>query len=83
MKLVKYYANWCQPCRRFAPVVEKVSKEFNIPLESVNIEEHAIEGISSIPVMRLYDDNDTMIKENIGVMSPVQLRRWVSEELPA
>jgi len=53
MKITKFYADWCWPCRTYSPVLEQVCLERKILLETINIEQNreAVEmyWISSIP----------------------------------
>lgn len=83
MKLVKYYATWCGPCKRFAPVAERVAKEMGIPLEEVDIDQSPTEGIQTVPATRLYADDGTILAEKSGVMTPVAMRQWVAENTPS
>ncbi|KOR31527.1 thioredoxin [Achromatium sp. WMS2] len=57
--IVDFWAPWCAPCRSFAPVFEKVSKDFeNIHFAKVNTEkEQAIAAefqIRSIPTLMIF-----------------------------
>lgn len=51
--LVDFYADWCGPCKKLAPILEKLEKEYKFKLIKVNTEaeqELATEfGIMSIP----------------------------------
>lgn len=53
--LVKFSAEWCGPCKAFAPVVKKVSEENNIELRDVDIDEqHEVAtqfNIRAVPAM--------------------------------
>lgn len=45
----KFHADWCGPCKSLAPVVDKVSKDMNLVVVDVNIDED-IEFTSSVGV---------------------------------
>ena len=65
--LIDFWAEWCGPCRNFAPTYEKVSEKHpNITFAKVDTEaEQAVAqnfGISSIPTVVAF-------RENIGVFA--------------
>ncbi|MBN2611488.1 MAG: thioredoxin [Bacteroidales bacterium] len=53
--LIDFYADWCQPCKMVAPILEELSEDFKgkVDIYKVNTEEErelsAIFGIQSIP----------------------------------
>lgn len=60
--IIDFWAPWCAPCRRFAPVFEKVSADFagQVVFAKINTEvEQAIAGhfqIRSIPTLMVFRD---------------------------
>lgn len=59
--IVDFWAPWCAPCRSFAPVFERVSKNFdNIVFAKVNTEQEqgiaAHFQIRSIPTLMIFRD---------------------------
>ena len=53
--LIDFYADWCQPCKMVAPVLEELSREYNGKLNVYKVDTEAeqelasIFGIQSIP----------------------------------
>ena len=64
MKIIKYYADWCGPCKAYAPVFDKF-KESHPEIECISIdidknpqsaERHGIRNIPATVI--LYDEKD-------------------------
>lgn len=53
--VVKFYADWCGPCKQLAPVVDRVTTELGVKLVQVNVDaqpELAQQfGVRSIPAL--------------------------------
>ncbi len=55
--IIDFYADWCQPCKMVAPVLEDLAREYagQIMIYKVNTEEEqelaSVFGIQSIPTM--------------------------------
>jgi len=62
--IIDFYADWCQPCKMVAPILEELSEEYNGKLHvyKVNTENEqelaAVFGIRSIPSMLFVPMND-------------------------
>jgi thioredoxin 1 len=58
--IIDYYAEWCSPCKQFAPTFEKVAKEFAGKIKfakcdiDVNQEFAQSNGVMSIPCMIVF-----------------------------
>ena len=67
--LVDFWAEWCGPCRKVAPILEEISSEHNLPVGKLNIDENPekpIEySVQSIPTMVLFEDG-VVVKTIIG-----------------
>ncbi len=62
--IIDFYADWCQPCKMVAPILEELSDEFagKLHIYKVNTEQEqelaAVFGIRSIPSMLFVPMND-------------------------
>lgn len=72
--LVDFFADWCMPCKMFAPILEKVSEKIGDEaiIAKINIDEAeaiALEyNVMSIPTVILFKNGEE-IKRNVGGMS--------------
>ena len=78
MKVIKFSASWCGPCKMLARNLEDITT--NIPIENVDIDENqdaAMEyGVRGVPTMIMLDENNTEIKRMVGMQSLKQLEDW-------
>lgn len=76
--IVDFWAQWCGPCKSFAPIYEKVSEDFpNVVFGKLDTEAHqAIAGhfqIRSIPTLMIFREK-VMIFNQAGAMPEASLR---------
>jgi len=76
--LVDFYADWCGPCQRLAPILEELAAETpNARIVKVNVEDNpglASEyGISSIPSLKVFN-NGEVVGQMVGLAGKGQLR---------
>ena len=59
-QIIKFYADWCGPCHVMSPVVDEVSKEYDVPVRTVDIDKESemaqAYGVRSIPTVILLED---------------------------
>lgn len=76
--LVDFYADWCGPCQRLAPVLEELAAETSdAKIVKVNVEhspELAAEyGVESIPSLKVFK-NGRITDHAVGLASKARLR---------
>lgn len=56
--LVDFYADWCGPCKMLMPVMEEISKDYDV--YKVNVDENSDLaqqfGVMSIPTVMIFED---------------------------
>lgn len=84
--IVDFYANWCGPCRKVAPIMEKLANEYEgrLTIYKVNIdEEQVLAGafqISSIPTV-LFIPMEGRPMMQVGAMLEQDYRKVVEDHL--
>ena len=74
MKLLKFYADWCNPCKQLTKTLKEVERVCPIPVESIDVDDSDNEdvvaqyGIRNIPVMLLLDDNNNLLTKMVGAL---------------
>lgn len=79
MKVLKFSASWCQPCKMLAKTLESYKGE--VPIENIDIDESqevAIRfGIRGVPTCVLVDDSGVEIKRQSGMMMLDQFEEFL------
>ena len=84
--LVDFYADWCNPCKMMAPVVEKLAEEFagKCKVGKCNVDENMQlaqkYGVASIPTFIVFK-NGQPYSTFRGMMPAEELRRNVEAAL--
>lgn len=78
--LVDFYADWCGPCKMFAPVFEEASQESDINFIKLNVDEYSDiareYGVMTIPTIILFK-NGNEIKRFTGFMPKDELIKFL------
>lgn len=77
MKVLKFAAGWCQPCKMLSRVIEDAGDKITTVIEEVDIDQNMElakkYGIRGVPTMVMVEDDGTEIKRQSGVMMENQL----------
>jgi thioredoxin 1 len=82
--LVDFWAEWCEPCRRVAPILEELSKEFDgqVKIVKLNVESDPdiaqAYNVRSIPALLLFK-NGHVADQRTGAFPKHHLKAWLTE----
>jgi len=81
MKVLKFYAEWCGPCKGLSMVIKGAADKITIPIEEVNIDDNLMMSqmfnIRSVPTMVIVDKDEKEIKRQVGTMNETQLLEFL------
>jgi thioredoxin len=85
--MLKISASWCEPCRRFAPVIESVSAERNdISVAEIDVDAlpNVREGfnVRSVPTLIMLKDGSP-IDTLVGSQPTANVNAWIDHAIQA
>ena len=82
MKVLKFYATWCEPCKMLTRIMEQAKDKINIPVQEVNIEEEMELAqkyrVRSVPTMVMVAEDGTELKRQSGMLMEDKLLEFLS-----
>ncbi len=84
--LVDYWAEWCGPCKRIAPILDEVAKEYSGRLKVAKLNRHQPQstppkyGIRGIPTLMLFK-NGSVEATKVGAVSKSQLTAFIDSHI--
>ena len=84
--LIDFFADWCMPCKMFAPIFETVADDFEgeVKFVKVNVDDAPELAqkylVMSIPTLKMVKGNE-VVGSYVGAMSAEDLEEWIKERL--
>lgn len=82
MKLLKFHATWCQPCKMLSRVIEDAADKITMPMEEVDIDQNqdlAIKyGIRGVPTLVIVDEEGKEVSRKSGMLMENQLLEFLN-----
>jgi thioredoxin 1 len=84
--LVDFWAEWCGPCKRITPILEKVSATYSgrVKILKLNVDENSAiatkYGVRGIPTLMLYK-NGKIAATKVGTVTETQLSDFLDSHL--
>lgn len=84
IKVKRFTAEWCSPCRALAPIIEEIKqKNSDIAFETVDIDENpelvSKYGIRGIPVI-IVENNGVETNRFVGVQSKIVYEEAINNQ---
>lgn len=83
ISVVKFFADWCGPCKVYTPILENVSKNIDsVSFYSVNTDEHpdfaAKFNVNSIPATFIVKDGN-IVENFIGIRNAKDITTLINK----
>jgi thioredoxin 1 len=84
--LVDFWAQWCMPCKKLAPILDEVSQEYDgkIKFAKLNVEEGQSTasrfGIMSVPTIVIFKDGK-IHDQMVGLVAKEELKKKIDAVL--
>ena len=84
--LVDFWAEWCGPCKMFAPVLDEIAKEYGdkVRIAKLDIDANPSTpgkyGIRGIPTVILYKDGQAHAQK-VGALTKSQLTAFLNSNI--
>ena len=84
--LVDYWAEWCNPCKMIAPILDSIANEYagRLKVAKLNIDDNQntpnTYGVRGIPTLMLFK-NGAVEATKVGMMSKAQLAAFIDSHL--
>ena len=84
--LVDFWAEWCQPCKLLAPLLQEIATEYSdrLTIAKLNAEENreiTIKyGVRGFPTLMLFKNGD-MIASHVGLLSKSALNAFIDSNV--
>lgn len=82
LTLMKFYADWCGPCKAMQPTMDKIKEEFadDVIFTDVNIDDNPQTrldySIRSIPAFVLLENGEE-VERQVGSMTYASMKDWL------
>ena len=84
--LIDYWAEWCQPCKMIAPVLDVIASEYDgrLKVAKLNVDENSDipprYGVRGIPTLMLFKGGEVEATK-VGALSKAQLVAFIDSNL--
>lgn len=89
MKIIKFGAEWCNPCQVMKPIVDRVFNDVqynNIVFKDIDVDNDREDlsakfSIRNVPTIIAVTDDDEVLGKIVGATTEIQLRAFVNAHM--
>ena len=85
--VIKFYADWCGPCKSYTPFFNEVKEELKGNYNFVEVDvDNDVTGLAanfkvmSIPATVVVDEAGAYNKK-VGLMNPIELKKFIKQDV--
>ena len=83
MKLLKFYGEWCGPCKTQNSIIKNLGDRVTVPIEEIDIDDKfdMVKSwkVTSVPTMILVNE-DGEIKRHTGVLKEKEFLKFIAND---
>jgi len=83
MKVLKFYGEWCGPCKTQNSIIKNLGDRVTVPIEEIDIDEKfdLVKSwkVTSVPTMILIDENGE-VKRHTGVLKEKEFLKFIAND---
>lgn len=86
MKILRFTASWCAPCKSLAASLEWLQGEYPLPpVDVIDIDDNPElpqkYGVRGVPTLVMLNDNNVEVKRMVGTTDRNKLLKWISGDI--
>jgi len=80
MKILRFTASWCEPCKALSKTIERIDTEVPIQVIDIDDEPDLAQhfGIRSVPTLVKIDQDKKEVDRVVGVQSTADLEKFIN-----
>lgn len=83
MKLLKFYGEWCGPCKTQNSIIKNLGARVTVPIEEIDIDEEFDKvkswKVTAVPTMILVNE-DGEVKRHTGVLKESEFLKFITND---
>lgn len=84
MKVLKFEASWCGPCKMLGKAIESVRDQTDVKIEEIDIDQQPERTkqyqVRGVPTLVLLDNTGVEVKRKSGAMSGPQFLEFLGKQ---